>query len=39
MHLQKTAAGVVVHAPAKLNLFFEVLNRRSDGFHEVETLV
>ena len=39
MHLQKTADGVVVHAPAKLNLFFEVLNRRSDGFHEVETLV
>lgn len=39
MHLQIRAGGVVVHAPAKLNLFFEVLNRRSDGFHEVETLV
>ncbi|NLZ00474.1 MAG: 4-(cytidine 5'-diphospho)-2-C-methyl-D-erythritol kinase [Pirellulaceae bacterium] len=39
MHLQRTADGVVVCAPAKLNLFFEVLNRRNDGFHEVETLV
>jgi 4-diphosphocytidyl-2-C-methyl-D-erythritol kinase len=26
-------------APAKINLFFEVLNRRSDGFHEIETLM
>ncbi len=39
MHLRETGQHVVVHAPAKLNLFFEVLERRSDGFHEVETLV
>lgn len=26
-------------APAKLNLFFEILGKRSDGFHEIETLV
>ncbi len=39
MHLRTSATGVVVDAPAKLNLFFEVLARRADGFHEVETLV
>jgi 4-diphosphocytidyl-2-C-methyl-D-erythritol kinase len=39
MHLQQFGAEVVVHAPAKLNLFFEVLGRREDGYHEVETLV
>jgi 4-diphosphocytidyl-2-C-methyl-D-erythritol kinase len=26
-------------APAKINLFFEVLSRRDDGFHEIETLM
>jgi 4-diphosphocytidyl-2-C-methyl-D-erythritol kinase len=30
---------LAVFAPAKLNLFFEVLAKRPDGFHEVETLV
>jgi 4-diphosphocytidyl-2-C-methyl-D-erythritol kinase len=30
---------LVVHAPAKVNLFLEVLGRRSDGYHEVETLM
>lgn len=28
-----------VWAPAKLNLFFEILGKRPDGYHEVETLV
>jgi len=39
MHLHRSGSDVVVHAPAKLNLFFEVLGRRSDGYHEIETLV
>jgi len=33
------AAAVTVRTPAKLNLFFEVLGKRGDGFHEIETLM
>jgi 4-diphosphocytidyl-2-C-methyl-D-erythritol kinase len=39
MHLRNTVSGWEVWAPAKLNLFLEVLARRSDGFHEIETLM
>jgi 4-diphosphocytidyl-2-C-methyl-D-erythritol kinase len=39
MHFHRSAAGLVVQAPAKLNLFFEVLAKRGDGYHEIETLV
>ncbi len=35
----RQAGEYVAHAPAKLNLFFEVLARRSDGYHEIETLM
>lgn len=30
--------GVVVQAPAKLNLFLHVLGRREDGYHRLQTL-
>lgn len=28
-----------VFAPAKINLFLEVLSRRNDGYHDIETLI
>jgi 4-diphosphocytidyl-2-C-methyl-D-erythritol kinase len=39
MHIHRSAVDLVVQAPAKLNLFFEVLAKRNDGYHEVETLM
>jgi 4-diphosphocytidyl-2-C-methyl-D-erythritol kinase len=39
MHVRSTDAGLEVLAPAKLNLFLEVLDKRADGFHEIETLM
>jgi 4-diphosphocytidyl-2-C-methyl-D-erythritol kinase len=30
---------VVIHTPAKLNLFLKVLGKRHDGYHELETLM
>jgi 4-diphosphocytidyl-2-C-methyl-D-erythritol kinase len=39
MNIRPRSSGVEVRTPAKLNLFFEVLSRRHDGFHEIETLM
>lgn len=39
MRLSRNGATVVVDAPAKLNLHFEVLAKRPDGYHEIETLM
>lgn len=39
MILTAVDGGIEVWAPAKLNLFLEVLGRRADGFHEIETLM
>jgi 4-diphosphocytidyl-2-C-methyl-D-erythritol kinase len=39
MILRSIAGGVEILAPAKLNLFLEVIDRRSDGYHEIESLM
>jgi 4-diphosphocytidyl-2-C-methyl-D-erythritol kinase len=39
MRVRSIAGGVEVLAPAKLNLFLEVLGRRGDGYHEIETVM
>ena len=39
MHIHRLAVDLAIQAPAKLNLFFEVLAKRSDGYHEIETLM
>src|SRR5260370_29530904 len=35
----RTADGLVVRAPAKANLFLEVLGKRPDGYHDLATLM
>jgi 4-diphosphocytidyl-2-C-methyl-D-erythritol kinase len=39
MHVHRSTSGLEIFAPAKLNLFLEVLGKRADGFHEIETLM
>jgi len=39
MDVSCIGSSVIVHAPAKLNLFLEVIAKRPDGFHEIETLM
>ncbi len=39
MHVRYCSTHVEVLTPAKINLFLEVLSRRDDGFHEIETLI
>jgi 4-diphosphocytidyl-2-C-methyl-D-erythritol kinase len=39
MEVNEVGRTVRIDCPAKLNLFLEVLARRSDGFHEIETLL
>lgn len=39
MFVERSKNGWIVHAPAKINLALEVLGRRPDGYHQVETLL
>ena len=38
-HLGQDGLSITIATPAKLNLFFELLERRGDGFHEIETVM
>ena len=39
MYVQRRRKRIEIWTPAKLNLFLEVLSRRLDGYHEIETLM
>ena len=39
MLIECTLPAVSILVPAKVNLFLEVLGKRSDGFHEIETVM
>jgi 4-diphosphocytidyl-2-C-methyl-D-erythritol kinase len=39
MILRQRGGDLLVRAPAKVNLFLEVLRRRADGYHELATLL
>jgi 4-diphosphocytidyl-2-C-methyl-D-erythritol kinase len=39
MHVRRRGTQIEVTTPAKINLFLEILGRRPDGYHEIETLL
>ena len=38
MRIERTGDGLSVCAPAKVNLFLEIIRRREDGYHELESV-
>ncbi len=38
-HTGRHGRSIRIATPAKINLFFELLGKRSDGFHEIETVM
>ncbi len=38
-HLGRDGQSIRIASPAKINLFFELLGKRGDGFHEIETVM
>ena len=39
MRIEQADDRITVHAPAKLNLYLDVLSRRTDGYHELDTVI
>ncbi|RMF40287.1 MAG: hypothetical protein D6753_12005 [Planctomycetota bacterium] len=39
MKIETDAQALVIHAPAKVNLYLRVCGKRPDGYHEIETLM
>jgi 4-diphosphocytidyl-2-C-methyl-D-erythritol kinase len=39
MHVRRRGPQIEVTTPAKINLFLEILGRRADGYHKIETLL
>jgi 4-diphosphocytidyl-2-C-methyl-D-erythritol kinase len=39
MQIHRSTVEITIQTPAKLNLLFEVLGKREDGYHEIESLM
>lgn len=39
MNIEKLDRGLVIHSPAKVNLFLDVLKKRADGYHQIDSII
>lgn len=39
MHIVKILKGFKIYSPAKINLFLDVIDKREDGYHEIESIM